>query len=511
MALSAAVRASRKAAPRRRSLWAFAFCLLGACGGAASDSKDDTNSPEPPVPIVSITSHSEGQRVLGSRQVTVSGLLEDVSALGSVQVLHNGAEVTATVVDQAFSFGLTLGNGSNTIQVVASNSAGTSNSRTLTLFYPYLSLGNLQDAQRVIGQPDFSSKSKPNPPTAASVGALYGSPAFADGVYYFPDYENDRVLGYLSDPKDNGAAADFVLGQPDLTTRSQATSPTGMANPQGLAVGEDRLFAVDYSNRRILIWNSLPKTTGTPASLVLGAPDLSTPGTGDCSATSFLYPSEVLVADGKLIVVDDGHHRVLIWNAIPTVNNVPADVVLGQQTFTRCAENDDDQNNAVDAAPSARTLRWPSGAWSDGTRLFVSDGNNNRILIWNQVPTSHFAPADGVLGQPNFTTAVGQASKGGLDYPAQITSNGNQLFVADLDNHRVLVWNAVPTTSQTHPDVVLGQLSFTTNASHDVEGDGTGSTTPSAKTFYYPSGLAVNDLGLWVTDQTPRFLYFAGQ
>ena len=37
--------------------------------------------------------------------------------------------------------------------------------------------------------------------------------------------------------------------------------------------------------------------------------------------------------------------------------------------------------------------------------LFVADTQNNRVMVWNTLPTKNNQPADFVLGQPNFTTS----------------------------------------------------------------------------------------------------------
>jgi WD40 repeat protein len=45
--------------------------------------------------------------------------------------------------------------------------------------------------------------------------------------------------------------------------------------------------------------------------------------------------SVAVSSDGvRLFVTDLGYNRVLIWNSIPTQNNQPADVVVGQPDFT---------------------------------------------------------------------------------------------------------------------------------------------------------------------------------
>ncbi|PIR67100.1 MAG: hypothetical protein COU51_00295 [Parcubacteria group bacterium CG10_big_fil_rev_8_21_14_0_10_36_14] len=54
----------------------------------------------------------------------------------------------------------------------------------------------------------------------------------------------------------------------------------------------------------------------------------------------------------------------------------------------------DDFNNAG----SATNLNYPMKVVSDGKRLIVSDTYNNRVLIWNRIPTQDHTPADLVIG-----------------------------------------------------------------------------------------------------------------
>ena len=42
---------------------------------------------------------------------------------------------------------------------------------------------------------------------------------------------------------------------------------------------------------------------------------------------------------------------------------------------------------------------------SDGSKLLVCDKDNNRVLIWNTVPTTNGQPADVVVGQTDFTSS----------------------------------------------------------------------------------------------------------
>ena len=89
-----------------------------------------------------------------------------------------------------------------------------------------------------------------------------------------------------------------------------------------------------------------------------------------------------------LIVFDGGNNRVLVWNTWPAMNGQAADVVLGQGNFVNDGINDDNQDGMNDGVPSARTLATAGGQVHSyvrlsGTRLFVGDRGNSRILIFN--------------------------------------------------------------------------------------------------------------------------------
>ena len=88
----------------------------------------------------------------------------------------------------------------------------------------------------------------------------------------------------------------------------------------------------------------------------------------------------------------------------------------------------------------------PVSISSDGTRLIVVDRFNNRALIWNTIPSSNTNP-DIVLGQKNFTTEMHGDGLDNFNFPGQasLTSDG-KLLIADSGNNRILVWNSFPTS-----------------------------------------------------------------
>src|SRR5690625_4361338 len=221
---------------------------------------------------------------------------------------------------------------------------------------PFVNLRTGQAASIVIGQDDFVSAGEAI--ANKYFGSPYGNPLIVDGVLYLPDYGEGRVLGYLTVPTENGAAADFVLGKVDFDDVVDGPSDTALHGPQSVFTDGANLYILDYSDNRIVRYDGFPTTSGAAATLAIGPPDLVTCGWG-CSATRFNDPEGAAIAGGRLIVADDGNNRVLIWNSIPTDFDVPADIVLGQVSMDSCDAPDD---------PTASALSGPTDVWSDGTR-----------------------------------------------------------------------------------------------------------------------------------------------
>ena len=87
---------------------------------------------------------------------------------------------------------------------------------------------------------------------------------------------------------------------------------------------------------------------------------------------------------------------------------------------------------------------------------------------------------------------------------------GDQLFVADSGNNRVLIWNSIPTENGAPADVVLGQVPA--DDSEDVFTLDDNNSEPTAQTLSEPAGLLVVDNKLIVVDaNSNRVLIYQGQ
>jgi hypothetical protein len=345
----------------------------------------------------------------------------------------------------------------------------------------------------VIGQADYVSGSANRGSTASakSLAQPLGGVASNGTLLYIADYGNSRVLGYSTVPTSPATDAGFVLGQPDaVTSLPSPAADDRLALPSKAAVGDGKLAVADSGNNRVLIWNSLP-TAATPADVVIGQADFSSDDPG-LSATALNNPTSVAIANGKLIVVDQGNNRVLIWNSLPTASNTAADVVIGQSSFVTNASDDEDTG-----------LNKPTDVWTDGYRLLVADTSNNRVLYYSQLPRSSGAAATYVIGQSDFSRTVAGISQTSLNAPTGVASDSTRIYIADASNNRVVRLDSFPIANGAAYSAVYGQDSdtYTTRLANDTDHDGDVDSAPSKETLSTPTGVAVVSGTLYITDR----------
>ncbi len=427
---------------------------------------------------------------------------------------------------------------------------------------------NFQAARGVIGQPIFAGGVYAI--SQSTVGGVQGVAATSNRVFVADGNtlsilpQNNRVLIFDSTQIPTPTAdltglqppappavnircvlcnfsAINVLGQPDYVTPNPgagiaptivAPTATNMYSPTAVASDGTILVVADTNYNRVLIYNSIPTTIDASPNVVLGQASFTAIQSASIlNSSSLRGPQGVWVQNGKLFVADTGNSRVLIWNSIPTTNNQPADVVLGEPNFTtrfNPAAN-------VTLVAAANTMYNPVSVTSDGTHLFVTDLGNNRVLIWNTIPTANQAPADVEVGQPNMTSTAPNNSTGfcasngtntttnALTYPFEcektlsypqfaLADNTGRLYIADGGNDRVLIYASIPTSNGVGADNVLGQPDFVSNVVTDQTYLITStvvSNNSSANTIRDPTSLAWDGTNLYVTDPYDlRVLYF---
>jgi uncharacterized protein (TIGR03437 family) len=312
-----------------------------------------------------------------------------------------------------------------------------------------------------------------------------------------------------------GQAARLVIGQRTFTSQDTNSSDIIVGAVGGIAFAADTLFVADAnrvgatpSNHRVLIYKGASSMFPSPtaelvynrkcpvcvgqATVVLGQPDFTTTTLNLVANRSALRLPTAVASDGvHVVVADTDHNRVLIWNSIPSVNTQPADVVVGQPDFTSVSPSAN--------SPTAKTMRGPQGVWIQNGKLYVADTQDNRVLIFNRIPTTNGAAADVVLGVPTFTTFVqpnlaeqnADATPSNLLNPVAVSSDGVRLLVTDLGHNRVLMWNSIPTTNGAPADLAIGQPNLTASTPNNAfTTDSAGTETPVLCTD--PSGKDTN-------------------
>jgi hypothetical protein len=345
--------------------------------------------------------------------------------------------------------------------------ADTGNHRLLV--WPDVPAADGADSAVVIGQPDAVSEG----PQAGGRGPERGlhlptGLARAGELLLVADGWNHRIVGYDVTLDADDPAPVWWLGQPDLSSVTEnAGGDVGAASlywPFGVLWHGGMLWVADTGNRRVLGWRGLPASPQQPADVVLGQPSPTERGENrgaDVAADSFRWPHQLAVLDAPdapggpggsdggamLWVADAGNHRLLGWR-LPVDGDRPADLVLGQESFTASREFPH-----VPQGPAR--LRFPYAVTTSGGDLIAADTANNRVLAWQGAAAvgGAGAGADAVLGQHGFDPAGenrwSAVTPDSLCWPYGLSAArdprfGELLAVADSGNNRVVLWQREP-------------------------------------------------------------------
>ena len=271
-----------------------------------------------------------------------------------------------------------------------------------------------------------------------------------------------------------------VLGwTPEALAAPIEPSRRTLFGPRGVCLHPDgSLWVADTGHHRLLGWRRTPRSDNAPADLLIGQEDFTREGRnakGAADAATVNVPTGVAAWGRGLAVADAWNHRVLLWRRVPNESHQPADIVLGQSESSGMLAN-----RGADR-PTAASLHWPYGVAEIDGRLLVADSGNRRVLIW-ETPQATGQPADHVLGQADFETrdenGGGAVGPSGMRWPHGIVLWQGWLAVADAGNNRIMLWDGLPQRPAAPCDLVIGQGDFAA-CDHN-------------RAAYYPSASALN-------------------
>lgn len=334
---------------------------------------------------------------------------------------------------------------------------------------------------------------------------------------YIADADNNRVLEFNS-PLTTNTTADKVYGQSNAfnsnVCNNGGINKNSLCFPVAVAVDPaGAVYITDQRNHRVLAY---PINGSTTANKVLGqfnsfntnlcndtGGGTFDPGANPknlCNPDGIALDKATAPASPNVYVSDATNNRVLQYKASGSPPSIKtgqaAQGVIGQSLLTTSFAD------ALDGRGFAQTDPNEGGVAIDRSvvpnRIYVSDPSNNRVLAWNNISafTTH-APATLVFGQPNFFTNTpnnGGISKTSLNHPRAIAvDKAGNLFVADQNNNRVLIFNT-PFAGDTVADRVFGQSGSFLTGNCNLGG-------VSANSLCTPAGVAFDSAGnLYVGD-----------
>jgi hypothetical protein len=320
--------------------------------------------------------------------------------------------------------------------------------------------------------------------------------------YIVVDRDNNRILIFNRVPTGNTAVPDVVVGQSAFTAggATSANAGLGSVNAQGFSgpvhasvSSTGVLFVTDYNNHRILGFNRIPTSNLATADFVLGQSSMTTNaanafGAGDARNLNGPYATHPI--GSRLYIVDQNNNRVVVYNSIPSSTGAAANFVIGQMDFTGTASGNADYT----MAPNADYLSAPSDLLVYSGRLYVSDSGNHRVLVFNTIPSLSNARPTFVIGHIGTTQVLanqgGAVSANGLNVPKTLVAQNNRLAISDQGNHRVLFYDLPITGHNQAAQQVLGQSGMLTNAAGTTQG-----------TFDQCKGLVFDNGYIWVADR----------
>ena len=313
---------------------------------------------------------------------------------------------------------------------------------------------------------------------------------------------------------------------------------------------DHRLFTIDQYNHRVLVWRLDPfnRLLHRKAEVVIGQPDVYTANRHSPTARTFRIPGAVAydVRHKRLFVGDGWYNRVLVFDADPSpLKDFPeAIAVLGQPDFTSAKSEMTRTSLNFDVAKgrhgitSGNPRAMGIAVDAAGKRLFVSDGPNYRVMVFDIAPDrlENGASAIAVLGKPDFTSgrsvlteprralfglAASRPEKRASATANQFDSmpgdlafdpNHQRLFVIDGRSHRVLVFNVAPNVLKNGMDAiaVIGQPDFQSNSPVRLDTEKVSESTGRSR-LRWPDGIAYdrkNDRLILTDKGNDRILVF---
>ncbi len=331
-------------------------------------------------------------------------------------------------------------------------------------------IANGENAVNVLGQTTFTTATAATTQAGMNLAFDLALSGTTLQTLFVAQSTANRVTAYDVTSITDGENAVKVLGQTTFTATTAATTQAGMNSPRGVAYdpATKMLYVPQITAHRVTVYNLGDGITdGENAVKVLGQPSF-TGANNNVTQSGITSPAGAYVdsANSRLYVPQTSSHRISIFDIASITDGEGAVEVLGQTNDSLNPPGMVFTKGAADNGAYTWGLNSPLGIAVDPVnhRLFVSDSNNSRILVYNLSAGNAVTDRtpDNVLGQPNFSTNTALTTQTGLSTPTGLYFDAvnNKLYVADTFGSRIVVYDTASITDNENAVDVVGQAHF---------------------------------------------------
>jgi len=271
--------------------------------------------------------------------------------------------------------------------------------------------------------------------TAVTTVAGTGSSGSANGTRTSASFNQpsgittDGTNLYVADSMNN-LIRKIVISTGVVTTVAGVAGSTGSADnttgtsasfyyPSGITTDGTNLYVAETSNhliRKIVI------STGVVTTVAGTGSSGSANGTG--TSASFDNPNEITTDGTNLYVADSNNHLI-------------RKIVISTGVVTTLAGTG--SSGCANGTGTSASFNAPNGITTDGTNLYVGETNNHiirKIVISTGVVTTVAGTVSSAC-TASSGSANGTGTSASFNQPSEITTDGINLYVADLGNHLI--------------------------------------------------------------------------
>lgn len=317
--------------------------------------------------------------------------------------------------------------------------------------------------------------------------------AIAGNRVYVSSGNSNKIVVYNSIPTNPQQLPDFAIGSPDIYTDTLQANFI-ISNPMVASNGSNLFVSSDF-DKKLYVWKELPDQSGAHPDIVYSMPEgaLDNVLWGNTLAmagkSNAVYIWESLPLDGQLpdiifyrsigsvqfqglygVALDDRYFyladypasKIYVWEGIPSQDSEPAFVLdvdspwkissdgnylTVAQLFKQTFQVYPVEGLGADTVPTTiggqNIFNGLQSAVVAQGHLFVVDGANNRVVIWNSIEDALSGQdADIILGTNNRRPEIGRNK---LFCPAAVSFDGSYLWVGETKfSERILRFSPSP-------------------------------------------------------------------